>query len=472
MTELWLAGVRRLQGMYDSDSVMPSEVVETLLRRIDRLDVSVGAFTEVFWDQAMEDANRISKIPADARQDSALYGIPVAIKEIFDVKGASITFGSDVFAGRVPDRDAEAVRRLRAAGAIVMGITRSHEFAWGITTQHPRNGGTRNPWDLRKTPGGSSGGSAAAVAMGFVPLAMGTDTGGSIRIPAAFCGVCGFKPSWGKISKRGVLPLAPSLDHVGVIGRWADELSLAFRVLWGWDALDPESDPVVDDVSLDPSLDPAGLRLMVAPALHVPQMSGSYATALEGFIEAIERSGAFVAEVDISLSEAPLNAFGPVQLAEAHHVHAHVLKTFPSRAQEYGSDVAERLRVASGVPLDAYIEGRQAMLRIRAALLRALGGYDALLLPVGAAGPSGVDDPNVGHLDGKQIPLRDLVMNYTVPANLAGLPTCVIPIGQDSDQIPIGVQIIGRPGHDIRMLAIGDTLRKITGFDLWPAIAG
>jgi aspartyl-tRNA(Asn)/glutamyl-tRNA(Gln) amidotransferase subunit A len=460
MDEPWHLGVADLRRAYSNDLITPAEVVEALLRRIGEVDRGLGAFTQVFWDAAMAEARRAPS-PSQA-PGLPLGGIPVAVKEIIDVAGAAITYGSDVFGDRVAAADAEVVRRLRAAGAIVVGITRSHEFAWGITTQHARRGGTRNPWDPERTPGGSSGGSAAAVSAGLVPLALGTDTGGSIRIPAAFTGVAGLKPSWGRVSKRGVLPLAPSLDHVGLLARSIEDLHVGSDVISGWDPEDPEGEPPPLASGEAGGTGEASLRLVVAPALHIPAMSASYAEAFQRCLDRVQAAGAVVDTSDASPAAGVASVFGPIQLAEAHHVHRRILKTYPARKLEYGPDVAQRLDMAAGVSVDDYLEARREMLEVRAMLRRVLEDHDALLLPVGAAGPSRIADPDLGEIDGTKVPLRDVVMNYTTPANLAGLPACVVLIGLDEGGVPIGVQVIGRLGEDARVLHIADQLRNVT----------
>ena len=194
-------------------------------------------------ERALDEARQRSDELSRGEWAGPLHGIPVAIKELFDVEGAIGCYGSTILARRIASSDAAAVARWRAAGAIVVGTTRSHEFGWGITTQHATLGSTLNPWNTDRVPGGSSGGSAAAVAAGMVPLALGSDTGGSIRIPACFCGIAGIKPTYGLVSKRGAVSLAPSLDHPGPLARTVTDLAIGLAAMAGYDASDPSTLP-------------------------------------------------------------------------------------------------------------------------------------------------------------------------------------------------------------------------------------
>ncbi|MDE0668511.1 MAG: amidase, partial [bacterium] len=202
--------IARLGELYAAGEAEPSEVLAATLERIERLDGALGAFSEVTAERAVAEATERTEELRRGESRGPLHGVPVAIKELFDVAGAVGDYGSDVLAGRVPDADAESVRRLREAGAVIVGVTRSHEFGWGITSQHATRPSPRNPWNLERVPGGSSGGSAAAVAAGMVPAAVASDTGGSVRIPATYCGTAGIKPTLGRISRAGGAALAPT----------------------------------------------------------------------------------------------------------------------------------------------------------------------------------------------------------------------------------------------------------------------
>jgi Asp-tRNA(Asn)/Glu-tRNA(Gln) amidotransferase A subunit family amidase len=231
VTELSELGAAELVSAYAGRETAPLEVVRTLLARIDEHDRRLGSFVTLCGEDALAAAATMTRELSEGTNRGPLHGVPVAVKDIMDVAGIPVTCGTEALPVRTPIVDAVCVARLRAAGAIIVGVTRTHEIAWGLTTQHSRLGGTRNPWGETRIPGGSSGGSAAAVAAQFVPLALGSDTGGSCRLPAAFCGVNGWKPTYGSIPADGILPLAHSLDHVGLIGRSVEDIALGDAVL-------------------------------------------------------------------------------------------------------------------------------------------------------------------------------------------------------------------------------------------------
>jgi aspartyl-tRNA(Asn)/glutamyl-tRNA(Gln) amidotransferase subunit A len=251
-----------------------------------------------------------------------------------------------------------------------MGLTRSHEFGWGITTQHPFLGGTRNPWDLSRVPGGSSGGSAAALAAGMVPLALGTDTGGSIRIPAGYCGVAGLKPSYGRVSAAGIFPLAPSLDHAGPMARSAADLGAALPALAenGPDAVAPPERAVIDPGEAAGQL--AGLTAGVVPDLHLPPLAPDHQRVFERAVAALYGAGAAVHEFRFADARELRPCFTTIQMAEAYHVHARVFGLFPRHAARYAPDVRARLQAAADVTLDQYLAARDTTRRARRQLAR------------------------------------------------------------------------------------------------------
>ena len=470
-TELWGLSVDALQASYRTGTASPVEVVEALAERIERLDPGIGAFTTLTLERAVDDARTLTDELAGGVSRGPLHGVPVGIKELFDVGGAETTYGSTLLSGRVPTEDAEAVRRLREAGCIVLGLTRSHEFGWGITTQNATRGSTKNPWALDRVPGGSSGGSAAALAMGFVPLALGSDTGGSIRIPATYCGVAGFKPTYGRVSKRGAASLASSLDHPGPLARRVADLFPALEALSGYDVADPttltgglDADGVGNGLT--------GLVVGVCPDLHPRPLWPDHRRIFDAALALVEAAGAKVTEVRFDSAAGIRPAFDSIQMAEAHHYHSVVLGLYPARRDEYGRDIARRLELAAGVSLDAYLEARQAALEFRRTFARIFESVDVLLTPVTAGGPSTVATPDVVIRDGESIPFRDLVMGYTVPQDLAGLPVCAVPVSHDEDGIPVAVQFTAAHGRDTLALRAGIGLENAIPEGVgWPPAA-
>ncbi len=425
--------------------------VAAALDRIRRDDGEVNAFVEVFPDAAPVLTG------TSATAGRALDGLPVAVKELFDVAGGDNSYGSTLRAGRRADADSAVVASLRAAGAAVVGLTRSHEFGWGITTQHPLRGSTRNPWDLNRVPGGSSGGSAAAVAAGMVPLAVGSDTGGSIRIPAAFCGVLGLKTTWGRISRRGGVALAPSFDSPGFLSRRVDLLAAALEASTEPDPADPItcSAPAYEGGALQV---PPSVTFALPPGLNPFPISPARAAALDRIGRALQAIGAVQVQVDVPDPEHLLAVFATIQMAEAHDVHHRVLATYPERAEEYGPDVRSRLEQASRVSLSDYLAAREAAGQGRTVLLQALARAHVLVGLVGPTAPSLVATPDVVTVAGQDLPLRQAVMPSTVPQNLAGLPSITVPAGLDEVGMPIGVQLTGGPWTEHLLLSVAREL--------------
>ena len=452
--------IARLAALYAAGETDPSEVLAAALERIECLDGTLSAFACVTATQAVAEARARTTELRRGVSRGPLHGVPVGVKELFDVAGATGDHGSEVLAGRVPDADAELVRRLRAAGAVIVGVTRSHEFGWGITSQHATRPSPRNPWNTGRVPGGSSGGSAAAVASGMVPAAVASDTGGSVRIPATFCGVAGIKPTLGRISRAGGVALAPSLDTPGVVAGCVADLWPMLAAMSGPHAGDPATltdplPPAPDPASFGDGL--AGVRVGIAPALRgsVPWGEGTTA-GFDRTCEVLRAAGATLTEVDLPAAEDMLAAFVPLQMAEAYDFHSRQLGLFPERADEYGADVRGRLQMASEVTLGEYLESWRRRREFIWAFDHAFESLDVLLTPISAVGPSTVDDPDAVVADGERRALREVVMGFTVPQNLTGLPTVAVPVGFDADGLPVGMQFTaGRRREDVAVRVAG-----------------
>lgn len=470
-TEPWELGVRALQSAFAARTLTPDEVVAACLTRIEALDGAVGAFRQVAAERATSEAAERTAQLGRGETQGPLHGIPVAIKELFDVEGLSGCYGSEVFADRISPSDAEIVRRLRAVGAVVMGVTRSHELGWGITTQHATLGSTGNPWALDRVPGGSSGGSAAALATGMVPVAVGSDTGGSIRIPAGFCGAAGIKPTYGRIPKRGGVALAPSLDHPGVMARSVPDLADGYLAMAGHDPLDPSTFAVPAPHVGDLAEGAHGMRVGLAPDLHLRPLRDDYAELFERVVRVLEGAGAELVEVPIAGADRIRAAFGAIQMAEALHYHSTILGTYPERAGQYGGDVRGRLQMATEVTISDYLDARTTAQLVGRAFEEAFARVDVILTPVSAGGPSSVSDPDEVSHRGSSLPFRDLVMDYTVPQDLIGLPAVVVRSGYDHDGIPVGVQLTARRYDEATALRAGAGLEAALGLAFpWPAV--
>ncbi|HYM51249.1 MAG TPA: amidase, partial [Candidatus Limnocylindrales bacterium] len=458
MTELWRQGASSLSRAYQAGETNPREALAAAAERIARLDGRLGAFTTMTLERAESEATVMTEELAQGRRRGPLHGIPIGIKELFDVEGAITTYGSPILEGRVPAKDAEAVRRLRAAGAIVVGLTRSHEFGFGITTQHLTRGRTRNPWNLERVPGGSSGGSAAAVAAGLVPVALASDTAGSIRVPAAFCGLCGLKPTYGAVNARGACALAPSFDHVGALARSVDDCSLLFSVL-------------ADGGFAESPVEVFGITVGFSPDLEQPALDPDHAALLEASRAALQAAGARLRRLAVPDAADIAPTFTPLRNAEAYDVHNRILGLFPARSAEYGADVRGRLEDASHATLRDYLVARERRREIKDAFAQIFREVAVLLTPVTATGPSSLDHPDVMTRGGRSVPLRDLVLPFTIPQDLLGLPACAVPVGFDREGMPVGVQITAPWGQESRALAVGRVLHMAMGSrDRWPPL--
>jgi aspartyl-tRNA(Asn)/glutamyl-tRNA(Gln) amidotransferase subunit A len=362
-------------------------------------------------------------------------GISLAVKDLFDTAGIETTYGSQIYRGHVPKRSAEAVQRLEAAGYVVVGKTNLDEFAYGVTSENPHFGAVRNPLDPERSAGGSSGGSGAALAAGMCDVALGTDTGGSIRIPAACCGVVGFKPTYGAVSMHGIFPLSPSFDHAGPMARTAGECADAFAALAGR--------PV------DRELDLASLRIGVAESYFDPCAPGVEG-AVRGALELVPDAKA--------LDFPPPDEFDntPMFFAECSAVHR---KTFPSRASEYGEDAAGRLRRGLQIKAVDYLACREERSGYRAACLRALEGFDLLVTPTMPIVAPWLRAANV-ELGGLSWTTRDLVSRNTRPFNSLGWPVVAVPCAPAEDGLPASLSLAGRPGEDALVLGAAMALEK------------
>lgn len=424
MSDLPDLSAAELVAGYRARDFTPEEAIDALAARIEAHDDRLGAFVTLRLDEARAEAATLE--PGDRRP---LAGIPFAAKDLYDSAGLRTTYGSAMFADHVPARDAAAVAAVRAAGGILVGKTQTHEFAWGITSVNEALGSARNPWDPSRIAGGSSGGSAVAVAAGLVPLALGSDTAGSIRIPAAFCGVAGLKPTYGRVDTAGLWPLAPSLDHAGPMARTPGDLALLLGAMTG----------------ADPPPVPRGLgtaTIVVCPDLQHDPASGAPGRALSAVVDKLRHLGARVEERRLRGPHDALGTFAAIQRAEALRVHREA-GLYPQRKAEYGADVRGRLAQAREASPAGYMDAAAARERLRAALGQMLRGGALLLTPVAGVAPPRPDDTAT---------LRDTVLPNTTPQNLTGFPACSVRAGFDGDGLPTAVQITGAPWRDADVL--------------------
>ncbi len=430
--------------------VSPIELTAACLERIAGLDAQVNAFITVTADAAVEEA-RTAELEL-ARGDSCgpLAGVPIAVKDLFDTAGVRTTAGSSFFSERVPDRDATVVEKLRTAGAVLLGKLNMHEWALGVTNDNPHYGACHNPLALDRITGGSSGGSAAALAAGMCFGALGSDTGGSIRIPAALCGVVGLKPTYGRVSLRGVVPLSWSLDHAGPMGRRVADVALLLEVIAGPDSADPGSADVASDdyrAKLEDGI--SGWRIGVIADESLGDIEPDVRAAVRKALSALASAGARIEELAAPelLEASRLN--GLMTTADAAAFHRERMERAP---QDFGHDVLARLRRGAAYGATDYADARRRQTILRRTFSSRFvehgGVFDAVVLPTTPCAA-----PRISGLDA--VATAPLLTRLTAPFNFTGLPAMSVPCGFTSDGLPVGLQIVGAPWAEQRVLRVG-----------------
>ncbi len=442
--------------------VSPLELTEACLARIESVEPRLNAFITVTADVARAQAREAGNEIAAGRYRGPLHGIPVAVKDLFATKGIRTTAGSRILADWIPLEDATVVRMLREAGAVLLGKLGLHEFAYGVSSVNPHFGDVHNPWDTTKIPGGSSGGSAVAVVAGEAYAALGSDTGGSIRIPASLCGCVGLKPTFGRASLFGAVPLAWSLDHPGPLARTVRDVAVAIAAIAGHDPRDPISaDRPVPDFLAGIDAGPRKLRVGV-PTDHVwDECDPAIAGAVRAAIEALARAGAEVREVRWPRAAEYARASSAVLGVEARAYHE---GTFPGRSAEYGPLIRARLASQGDVDAETYARSMKLLVEARAgAADRDLDGVDVLAMPTVPSRPWTIEEA-------KEIPRPSEWTRITKIFDLTGQPAISIPCGLDPDGLPIGLQFAARMWDEAAVLRAARAYEVVRGPFPLPAL--
>jgi aspartyl-tRNA(Asn)/glutamyl-tRNA(Gln) amidotransferase subunit A len=430
------------------------ELATAALSRIDRHNSTLRAFITVTAGQALEQARQADRELADGKDRGPFHGIPVALKDLFATEGVRTTAGSRVYENYVPEFNATVTDKLLAAGAVLLGKLNMHELAYGITSANPHFGAVRNPWNPEHSPGGSSGGSGAAVATEMVFMAMGTDTGGSIRIPASFCGTVGLKPTYGRVSRFGVLPLGFSLDHVGPLTRSVRDAALALNAIAGHDPLDPTSSrrPIVDYVP-EEGCSIRGVRVGLAESFYFDRLHEEVESAVRGALARAESLGAVVKPV--RLPDIPaLNAVARmVLLAEA----SAVAEPWPEDRSLYGADVRALLDQGRLVPATDYINAQRLRRKMRREFDQVWKEVDCLITPATPSAAPRIGDTTV-RLGGRDEDVRLASTRLVRGVNALGYPALAMPCGLTASGLPVGLQIIGPAFDEALLLRIGAAL--------------
>jgi len=445
MTEITIA---EAADLLHRKQISPVELTTSCLDRIEELNPTVNAFITVMHDSALVQAREAEDEIRAGNWRGPLHGIPIGLKDLIDTAGVKTTCASALFAERVPGEDAEVVHRLKRAGAVLIGKQNMQEFAWGGTSASSYFGAVHNPCDSERIAGGSSGGSAAAVATGMCFGALGTDTGGSVREPAAFCGIVGLKPTYGRVSTRGVFPLSFSLDHVGPLCRNIIDTALLLQAIAGYDKLDTTS----VDWPVESYTDSLNLRskprIGVVRRPFFDDLDPEIENAINNALKQISYLSSDILEVDLPATP------GAVQAAEVYAVHS---KYFTASPELYGPWMRERMRQAAAVDAATYIQARQELDRVRRSAPEVFANVDLLVTPTTPVPPITLKEA----MEMSPEPAGELWLRNTRPFNAYGFPTISIPCGFTRTGLPIGLQIAGPNFAEASLLSFAYALEQI-----------
>ena len=450
--DLVFASIADLAPRLAAKELSPVEVTEAALARIERLEPQLKAFITVMADSARAAARAAEAAIMAGDHLGPLHGIPVAIKDLYATRGVATTYGSPLFADWVPDFDAAAVERLKRAGAVVIGKTNLHELAYGSTSANAHYGPVHNPWRQGHHPGGSSGGSAAAVAAGMAYAAMGSDTGASIRQPAACCNLVGIKPTFGRVSKFGALPLAWSQDHAGPLTRTARDAALVLQVLAGHDPRDPTSAPrAVPDFAATIDQGVRGQKIGVARAFFFEECDPEVTAAVDAALAVLEDQGAIIEDVLLPNMAAAFTV-GTITIAvEGAAYHAADLR---ERPELFSQELRASFELGSCYAAIDYVQAQRLRHHLMIETHRALAGFDAVVMPTSPVPATPIEGAPPEH--------AMLRPRNTMPFNVLGLPALSAPCGFTAGGLPIGLQIVGKAFDEAGILRVAHAYEQAT----------
>lgn len=450
--ELTQLTILEASALLKSRQVSPVELAQAHLERIEQRNPDLNAFITITGEQALAQARLAESEIHKSGPRSPLHGIPLALKDLFETCGIPTTAGSKFFYDYLPEEDAYTVCKLKAVGAVFLGKLNMHEIALGVTSNNPHFGAVRNPWDSERTPGGSSGGSAAALAAGMCMGSLGSDTGGSIRIPSSLCGTVGLKPTYGRVSLSGVIPLSWSLDHVGPMARTVRDAAVLLQVIAGYDPADPVSldVPVVDYLEgIEDGV--SGWRVAVAGGEAFEGVDPEIHSMLQSAGHALESLGAVVEQAPPLDFKAAVEANGLIAVVEAAAYHRQRLLEHP---ENFGQDVLRRLQIGQATSVEDYALSRRKQAEMRRRYTRLFESFDLLLAPATPVAAPLLNGPDA-------VEQARLLTRCTAPFNLTGLPSLALPYGWTREGLPIGLQIVGAPWHEKKILQAGRALELV-----------
>jgi aspartyl-tRNA(Asn)/glutamyl-tRNA(Gln) amidotransferase subunit A len=435
----------------------PVELTRAHLERIRSLQPRLNSFITVTGELALERARLLEDEIRTGASRGRLHGIPLALKDLYETAGVRTTHGSTFYAGYVPREDACVVHKLEAAGTVLLGKTNMHEIALGVTNVNPHYGPARNPWNPERVTGGSSGGSAAALAAGLCMASLGSDTGGSIRIPASLCGVVGLKPTYGRVSLRGVIPLSWNLDHVGPMARSARDVAIMLGVIAGFDPDDPASiDVPVDDYLSRLEGGVSSWRIALASDEFFTRADEQVLEALQAAGQVFTQLGAQIVPMEFPEGYAAALANGNMVTSDAAAFHRQRLEENP---EGFGGDVLQRLQMGAARTSSEYALLRREQSRLRRLYERFFEDFDILITPTTPVFAPPIEGPDA-------IEQARLLTRFTAPFNLTGLPALSLPCGFSADGMPIGMQVVGRPWAEAAILRAAHAYELATDWHL------
>jgi aspartyl-tRNA(Asn)/glutamyl-tRNA(Gln) amidotransferase subunit A len=437
--------------------ISPVELTEGFLERIARFQPRLNAFITITADLARKQARQAEKEILKGHYRGPLHGIPITLKDLFYTAGIRTTGGSKILRNFVPKENALVADRLFAAGSILLGKTNLHEFAYGVTNVNPHYGPTHNPWDLSRIPGGSSGGSAAAVSAGLCAASLGTDTGGSIRIPSAACGVVGLKPTRGLVPLHGVIPLAFSLDHVGPICRCVEDAALMLGVIAGQEGHRPGNLPQ-SDRTLSRLLRQGvkNLRIGIPRQYFFDRVQKDVRGYVLTACATLAGLGAKLREVDLEGMKEAADLVATITVGEALAYH---WKWLQKRAKDYGVDVRTRMQRSQGQRTIDYLQAQEKRQEFTESFMRAFESVDVLAVPTLPVVPPRIGQKEINWGRSKE-DVRTALLRFTRPGNLTGLPAISLPCGSSSEDLPVGLQLIGRRFDEATLLRVAHAFEQ------------
>jgi len=466
-----LANIKTISDRIRQRDLSPSELVEACLDRIKKFNSSLNAFITIIEENARQDAKVAERQIKQGHYIGPLHGIPFSIKDVICAEGVKCTAGSKIMSDYISKISATSVEKMKQAGAILIGTNNTHEFACGITNVNPYYGSSKNPWNASKLSGGSSGGSAVSVGAGMIPVSLATDTSGSIRVPSSLCGVVGLKPTYGRVSKYGIVDLAPSLDHVGCITRSAWDAAAVLQTIAGYDPLDPatEAKEVPNYVELIENgkygITKKKISVGIPKEYFFDYLQPEVQTVFFDFVDTIKSMDISVSDVHISGSDKIYESWRPLRLGESAEIH---MKWLQTRSEDYGEDVRKMLMQGTEVSAVDYIRAHKFRKDLRNEFVKLLQNYDVIIMPTTTLTAPEFDQPTVVIGD-KTFPIYQALSRNTIAFDSTGLPVINIPAGFSKDNMPVGVQIVGAPFDEVKILSFAysyeeenDSLTKFT----------